>query len=97
MYKIKAAMMAKDPDLFVNMVNSDLNHIERAKAKAERHQTQKEIDLNTMLCSVFNKEVRKATANVMKCERPKASRLKTMALSTGLVGAGWLCSLMALM
>lgn len=97
MYKIQAAMMAKDPDLFVNMVNNDLNHIERAKAKAERHQAQKEIDLNTMLCGVVNKELKKATANVMRCEHPKASRLKTMALSTAIVGAGWLCSLMALM
>lgn len=90
MYKIKAAMMAKDPDLFVNMVMSDPDHIERAKAKAERHQAQKEIDLNTMLCGVVNKEVRKATANVMECEHlPYTHSSKTC--ETFSYAAQWAC------
>lgn len=59
---------AYDPDLFVKMVNNDPSHTERAKAKAERHHEQKEIDLNAMICSLVNKEVKKATANVMECE-----------------------------
>lgn len=36
MRTIREEKMARDPDLFVNMVNNDPQHIARAKAKRER-------------------------------------------------------------
>lgn len=90
MYKIQALKMANDPETMMNIVNNDPIHIERAKAKAERHQAQKEIDLNTMLCGVVNKEVRKATANVMQCEHlPFTDNSKTC--ETFSYAAQWAC------
>lgn len=97
MYKIQEMMMAKDKDLFVNMVMNDPEHIRRSKEKAERYNIQREITLNEIMCKAVNEEVKKATENVMKCEHPNVRKLKSAAMTFGIVSVGWLMSVSVLL